>query len=129
MPASNRILIRVAIASVWLYQGLWCKVLGRMPHHGQVIAAVPLLDGEAGRVALVLLGLAECGLAAWVISGRRARMAAIAQTTLLLIMNAGGLIWARGVIPDPVGMLLQNFVLVLLAWVAAGELEQNVRHA
>ena len=129
MPVSNRILIRLAIASVWLYQGLWCKVLGRMPHHQEVIGAMPLLGGPLGQVALVLLGFAECGLAAWVLSGRQPRVAAIAQTALLAVMNAGGVIWAGRIIPDPVGMLLQNFVLVLLAWVAAGEANHHVEHA
>jgi hypothetical protein len=125
----NRMLIRVAIAMVWLYQGLWCKVLGQMPHHREVIGAVPLLGGASGQVVLVILGLAECGLAGWVLSGRHARLAAAAQTALLLVMNAGGVIWASRMIPDPVGMLLQNLVLVLLAWVAAGKVAGHAEYA
>ena len=34
-------LIRASIALVWLYQGLWCKLLGGVPRHAAVIAAVP----------------------------------------------------------------------------------------
>ena len=30
------------------------------------------------------------------------------QTVLLAVMNAGGLIWAWHLIPDPVGMILQG---------------------
>lgn len=37
-------------------------------------------------------------------------------------MNTAGLFWARSLIADPVGMLLQNFVFLLLFWVAAGQL-------
>jgi hypothetical protein len=43
---------------------------------------------------LITLGLVECGLAVWVLSGQRMRQAATAQTALLAAMNSGGLIWA-----------------------------------
>ena len=44
------------------------------------------------------------------------------QTLLLVSMNAAGLLWARRLISEPAGMLLQNFVFLMLAWVAAGQL-------
>ncbi len=46
------------------------------------------------------------------------RQAAIVQTVLLVAMNAGGLIWAWRLIPDPPGMILQNFAFLMLIWVA-----------
>jgi hypothetical protein len=110
--------VRVSIALVWLYQGLWCKVLGCVPRHLAVISAVPLIGPAAGRVTLLLLGLIETGLGVWVLSDRRLRDAAIAQTILLFVMNTGGAIWAWRLIPDPVGMILQNFAFVLLIWTA-----------
>ena len=115
----DRKLIRLSIALVWLYQGLWCKVLGRAAGHVAVISAVPFIGPTGSRAALITLGLVECGIAAWVLSGQRAHQAAIVQTVLLAGMNAGGLIWAWRLIPDPVGMILQNFVFVMLIWVAA----------
>ena len=118
----NLQLIRLSIASVWLYQGLWCKLLGRMPRHQAVLTAVPVLTGIRARAALLFLGAAECGIAVWVLSGRHPRQAALVQTGLLAAMNAGGLVWARRLIADPPGMLLQNLVFLLTAWVAAGEL-------
>jgi DoxX-like protein len=117
MPNSK--LIRFSIALVWLYQGLWCKVLGRAPGHVAVISAVPFIGPAGSRYALIALGLFECGIAAWVWSGRRMREAAMVQTVLLAAMNAGGLIWAWHLIPDPVGMILQNFAFLMLIWVAA----------
>jgi len=111
-------LIRLSIALVWLYQGLWCKVLGRAPGHVAVISAVPFIGPAGSRVALITLGLLECGIAAWVLSGERMRQAAIVQTVLLVAMNAGGLIWAWRLIPDPPGMILQNFAFLMLIWVA-----------
>ncbi len=119
-PATvNQELIRTSIALVWLYQGLWCKVLGGSPHHQAVIAAVPFIGAAASHVVLIVLGLIECGVAAWVLSGRQLRKAAMAQTALLVAMNAGGIIWSWRLLPDPAGMVLQNFAFVLLIWVAA----------
>jgi uncharacterized membrane protein YphA (DoxX/SURF4 family) len=128
-PMHNLRLIRLSIALVWLYQGLWCKLLGRTPRHEAVVAAVPFLSAAQGHAALLVLGIVECGVAAWVLSGRRARESALFQTALLLIMNAGGVVWASRIIPDPAGMLFQNFTFLLLAWVAAGELRPYATHS
>lgn len=119
-------LIRLAIALVWFYQGLWCKVLGGVPRHEAVIAAVPFIGSAAGHSTLIALGLLECGIGLWVLSGRWMRQAAIVQTVLLAAMNAGGLIWAVGLIPDPAGMVLQNFSFLLLIWVATEDRQRAV---
>ena len=82
-------LIRASIALVWLYEGFWCKLLGGAPRHAEVIAATPFLGPAAAKAALITLGLAECGIAAWVLSGQRMRQAALVQTVLLVAMNPG----------------------------------------
>src|SRR5579864_4353356 len=89
----DRKLIRLSIAMVWLYQGLWCKVLGGVPRQEAVISTVPFLGTSQVRAAFIALGLVECGLALWVLSGQRMRQAAIVQIALLAAMNCGGLIW------------------------------------
>ena len=48
------------------------------------------------------------------------RSAALAQTLLLVTLNANGLIWARHLIHDPGGMVVKNFAFLVLVWVAAG---------
>jgi hypothetical protein len=116
----SNLLPRAAIASVWIYQGLWCKVLGRMPHHQEIVGTVPFLDASRVPRAMVGLGLLECVIALWVLSGLCALEAALVQTFLLATMNAAGLIWAKRAIHDPIGMLLQNLAFLLLAWIAAG---------
>lgn len=111
--------IRLSIAAVWLYEGLWCKVLGHSVAHAAVVSSVPFIGARMSRITLMALGLIECGIAAWVVAGKRMRQAAIVQTALLLAMNAGGLIWAWHLIPDPPGMILQNLAFLILIWVAA----------
>ena len=114
-------LVRCAIALVWLYEGLWCKVLGRMPSQERIVESVPFLAPASARQFLRALGLVECGLAVWVLSGWEPVWAAAAQTALLLTMNANGLIFARRQIHDPAGMVVKNVAFVVLMWVAAAQ--------
>jgi SAM-dependent methyltransferase len=111
---------RLAVALVWLYQGLWCKLLGRCPGHRAIVAAVPGLAGRAGTVVLLGLGAVEVGLAVWVLSGWRPRLAALAQTLLLVGMNGGGLLWGRAHIADPGALITQNLAFLTLVWLVAG---------
>ncbi len=113
------LLVRSAVAAVWLYEGLWCKVLGREPHQVEVVQAVPKLGRLVGRPFLLALGVVETALAAWVVSGVAPGTCAIAESALLVTLNANGLLWARHVIHDPGGMVVKNVSFLLLAWVAA----------
>lgn len=115
----NPKLIRASIAMVWLYQGLWCKLLGGVHHQADVVAAVPFFGPAAAKAALIALGVVECGIAAWVMTGKNLRSAALAQTVLMIAMNAGGLIWAWRLLPDPGGMVVENFAFLVLVWIAA----------
>lgn len=112
-------LIRIAVAAVWLYEGLWCKLLRGEPREFEVVKAVPRYGPRFGVPFLMTLGVVEVTLAAWVLSGAAPLLCAIAQTVLLVSLNANGLIWARDVIHDPRGMLVKNFAFLVLAWVAA----------
>ncbi len=112
-------LVRSAVAAVWLYEGLWCKLLGRERNQLQVVEAVPKLGRMVGRRFLVVLGVVEVGLAAWVMSGLAPGFCALAQTVILVMLNANGLLWARHIIHDPAGMVVKNVPFLLLAWVAA----------
>ena len=112
-------LIRFAVAAVWLYEGLWCKILGRVPRQLEIVESVPLLAGGWARRFLPLLGCLETALGLWLLTGWAAQGAALITTLLLVAMNTAGIIFARQLIHDPIGMLLKNFVLIILTWVAA----------
>ena len=79
-------LIRASIALVWLYQGMWCKLLGRVPQQEAVVAAAPFIGPAAARAVLIALGSAECCIAAWVLSGQRMRHAALVQNIAFLVL-------------------------------------------
>jgi uncharacterized membrane protein YphA (DoxX/SURF4 family) len=118
MPPS--ILIRTAISIVWMYEGLWCKILARRPDQQSTAAQVPFVGHGFARTFLVGLGVVECLFGLWTLSGWHLGWAALVQTATLFVMNACGLIWARRTIHDPGGMLAKNFAFVILIWVAAG---------
>jgi DoxX-like family len=112
-------LIRIAVGTVWLYEGLWCKLLGREPRQLQVVEAVPYVGPRAGVPFLKLLGTFEVALALWAFSGVAPIPCAALQTLLLVTLNVNGLIWARRIIHDPGGMVVKNFAFLVLVWVSA----------
>jgi DoxX-like protein len=112
-------LIHVAVAAVWLYEGIWCKLLGGEPNQARVVGAVPQLGPRFGAPFLKILGIVEVVLALWVLSRLAPVVCAFAQTVLLVALNTGGLLFARELIHDPPGMLLKNFAFLILVWVSA----------
>lgn len=107
------------MAIVWLYQGLWCKLLSGCPDHAAIVRSLPPPLGTHAGVVLAAIGAAEVAIAIWMLAGRRPRAAAIAQTLLLAAMNGGGLIWGRASMADPAATVLSNLVLLALVWVLA----------
>jgi uncharacterized membrane protein YphA (DoxX/SURF4 family) len=111
------VIIRASVASVWLYEGLWCKILGRVPSQVDVVKAVPRLGPRFGPFFLTALGAVEVGLAVWVMAGMAPGLCAIVQTALLVLLNANGLLWARRIIHEPAGMIVKNGAFLVLVWV------------
>jgi uncharacterized membrane protein YphA (DoxX/SURF4 family) len=111
--------VRFAVAAVWLYEGLWCKLLGGEPHQIQVVQAVPSYGPCAGALFLKALGVGEVALGIWAFTGFAPVLCAVAQTILLVSLNTCDLIWARHIIHDPAGMVVMNFSFLVLAWVGA----------
>jgi hypothetical protein len=112
-------LIHVAVAAVWLYEGLWCKLLSREPNQIRVVGAVPQLGARFAGPFLKMLGVVEVVLALWVLSRLAPVLCALAQTVLLILLNTCGLLFARELIHDPPGMLVKNFAFLVLVWVSA----------
>ena len=112
-------LLQAAVAAVWLYEGLWCKVLARSPHEFEVVEQVPFLAPSTSHALLRLLGVLEALLGAWVLSGWQPVAAALVQTGLLIGLNTSGIYFSRDRIPDPAGMVVKNAAFLVLAWVTA----------
>jgi len=78
--------VTIAITLVWLYFGLYCKVLNQQPHHREIVGRV--LGADLSVPVTTVIGLAEIVMAAWVLSRWRPRLCAVAQIAAVGIMNA-----------------------------------------
>jgi uncharacterized membrane protein YphA (DoxX/SURF4 family) len=112
-------LIHVAVAAVWFYEGVWCKLLNGQPRQVRVIEAMPRYGAPIGKKLLKLLGLFEAAIGVWVLTGIAPVVCAAVQTLLLVTLNVCGLLWARRLIEDPAGMVVKNFAFLVLVWVSA----------
>ncbi len=75
-------LLTYLIALVWLANGLLCKVLNLVPRHAAIVARIlgPAHSGPLTR----LIGLAEIGMAIWLLSGIKRRWCVLAQMGLVV---------------------------------------------
>jgi uncharacterized membrane protein YphA (DoxX/SURF4 family) len=110
-----------AVALVWIYEGFWCKVCPGRADQRAIVADLPALPSGAVTPMLAAIGLAETALGLWVLSGRRARLAACVQTALLAGFNAGGLLFGADQIAEPGRMLTQNLAFLTLVWLVAAQ--------
>jgi hypothetical protein len=70
---------------VWGANGLWAKVLGQVPRHEAIVAA--FVGETAARVFVVLIGLSELVMVAWILSRRFPLLCAAAQVAVVMTMN------------------------------------------
>jgi hypothetical protein len=78
--------LNYSIAAVWIVNGLFCKVLNLVPRHQEIVARI--LDIKAPALLTISIGLAEIGMAIWILSGIRPRLNAITQIIVIAIMNS-----------------------------------------
>ncbi|MFJ9950818.1 DoxX-like family protein [Kitasatospora sp. NPDC091207] len=109
----------LAIALMWGYEGLWCKIFPGRADQRAIVEGLPLLPEGAAAVLLVAIGLAELALGVWVLSGRLPRLAALVQTALVAGFNTGGLLVGADHIPEPGRLVVQDLVFLALIWTVA----------
>ncbi|MFN8713526.1 MAG: DoxX-like family protein [Bacteroidota bacterium] len=86
MSDKNKHTILIYILStVWLVNGLVCKVLNLVPRHEEIVAQI--LGAEHSRLFTVLIGLSEVIMAIWIFSKFKSKLNAVAQITVVAVMN------------------------------------------
>jgi len=65
-------LLNYFIATVWIANGLFCKVLNLVPRHQQIVARI--LGDDYSRLLTLLIGLSEIGMTIWILSGIKTRL-------------------------------------------------------
>ncbi|MGV9270442.1 DoxX-like family protein [Kitasatospora sp. NPDC003701] len=108
-----------AVALMWGYEGLWCKIFPGRADQRAIVEGLPLLPESAVTALLIAIGLAELALGAWVLTGRRPRLAALVQTLLVVGFNTGGLLFGADRIPEPGRLVVQDLAFLALVWTLA----------
>ncbi len=78
-------MLTVAVAAVWLVNGVWCKILHQVPRHEAIVARI--LGGDVAPALTVMIGLGEVFIAVWLLSRRFSRVCTALQIGLVLTMN------------------------------------------
>jgi hypothetical protein len=86
MPIFNKIILYF-ISTVWLANGLFCKVLNLVPRHQEIVAQILLLNHYHSRIITIAIGISEIVMAIWILSKFKARLNAITQIIIIAIMN------------------------------------------
>jgi DoxX-like family len=73
------------IGSVWIVNGLFCKVLNLVPRHQEIVARI--MGNEHAGLWTKAIGLSEVAMAIWIFSGIMARLNAITQIVIIATMN------------------------------------------
>jgi len=109
--------LRIANAAVWLLFGVGFKLLGLLPRHRLIVAAIV---GDAAATPVTrLIGAGEALIGLWILSGWRPRTCALAQTLAIVTMNIIELSVARDLLLSPLGMLCANAVFLAVVWYVA----------
>lgn len=83
---TNKIL-NIFIATVWLVNGLFCKVLNLVPRHQEIVSKILRLDSTSAKIITILIGISEVLLVVWILSRIKHRLNAIVQIVIIGTMN------------------------------------------
>ena len=82
---TTRKLLTPLLASIWLVNGLVCKVLNLVPRHEEIVATIV---GQEHAVLLTkAIGFSEIAMAIWILSGKWPRLNAVSQIIVIATMN------------------------------------------
>lgn len=114
-------ILTYCIATTWIANGLFCKVLNLVPRHEQIVAGI--LGDDHSRLLTILIGLSEIIMAVWILSAYKTKLNAIAQIAVVATMNTLEFI----LVPDLLlwGKLNSLFAFVFILVVYYNEFHLN----
>ena len=85
---STRLMISAStalVAIVWLINGLYCKVLGMVPRHEQIVTEI--LGSEHSEIFTKIIGVSEILMAVWIVMRIKPGFCALTQMVIVVLMN------------------------------------------
>ncbi|AXT19335.1 hypothetical protein D7030_13035 [Flavobacteriaceae bacterium AU392] len=83
--------LNILISSVWLINGLFCKVLNLVPRHQEIVSKI--LESEYSKEFTFIIGILEILMSLWILSKYKSKINTIMQIILILSMNIIELIY------------------------------------
>jgi len=118
--------LRILIGSVWVFHGLYSKLLDGIPRHRMIVARV--LGEEVSGAAIVAVGVCEILLGVWVFTHRLPRTCAAVQTLAIVAMNALEISRAPDLLISAPGMVALNLAFLSLGWYNATRSPRHRSH-
>jgi len=115
---------RLFIAGVWIFHGLFSKILDGIPRHKQIVGKI--LGEEFADAATIAIGVLEILLGCWVLTGLKKRLCAAVMTTALVSMNTLEIIIARELLISAAGMVALNLIFITIIWWWATRKTQSI---
>jgi hypothetical protein len=113
-PERLHSIAQIGIGSVWVFHGLYSKVLNGIPRHRLIVGRI--LGTERAGIATKTIGLLELLLGVWAITGWHPVWCASVQTAALIAMNSLEIVLARELLISAAGMVVLNLLFMVLIW-------------
>jgi hypothetical protein len=107
--------LTILISSVWIFHGLYSKLLNGVPRHRAIVGRV--LGEEWAVPVTIIVGILEVTLGLWALSRWRRRECALVQTLAIVTMNSLEIARARDLLLSAPGMLLLNAMFLIGVWI------------
>jgi DoxX-like family len=104
----------IFIGSVWIFHGLYSKILDGIPRHKLIVGRI--LGESFADIATLMIGVMEILLGCWVIWGKHRKINASIQTLGLVSMNTLEIILAKDLLISAAGMVALNLCFIALIW-------------
>ena len=103
---SAQIISQIVIGAVWVFHGLYSKILGGIPRHRRIVARI--LGKRIALPATKIIGGLEILLGLWAFMGFARVECAAVQTLAIVGMNTLELMLAGDLLISAIGMVLLN---------------------
>ena len=108
------ILAQIPIGSVWVFHGLYSKILNGIPRHRLIVGKI--LGTTRVGFATTTIGALELMLGLWVVTGWQPVKCAVVQTAAIVTMNSLEIFLAGELLISAVGMVILNLGFLSLVW-------------
>lgn len=108
------IVSQIVIGSVWVFHGLYSKILDGIPRHRLIVGKI--LGVANPGIATKAIGLLELLLGVWTFTGWQPVGCATVQTAAIVAMNTLEICLAGELLISAIGMVILNLGFLTLVW-------------